>query len=96
MFRAFRFLENQVASKLNYAHVGMFFIYRGAVSGSSGLMSLDMLPVNESFTPKRFLNDAFVSHSTEYTLDRHAKLEAISVNDSQNSSTNGLTHCRRL
>jgi hypothetical protein len=66
---------------------------RGAVSGSSGLMSLDMLPVNESFTPKRFLNDAFVSHPTEYTLDSHAKLEAISVNDSQNSSTNGLTHC---
>lgn len=81
---------NQVTSKLNYAHVGMYFIYRGAVSGSRGLMSLwitaslmslDMLPVNESFTPKRFLNNAFASHPT------------ISVNDSQNSSTNGLTHC---
>ena len=84
MSRAFRFHENQVASKLNYAHVGMYFIYRGAVSGSRGLMtlwltaslmSLDMIPVNESFTPNRFLNDAFVSHPTEYTLDRHAKLE---------------------
>ena len=63
MFRAFRFLENQVAGKLKYAHVGMYFIYRGAVSGSSGLMSLDMLPVNESFTPNRFLNDAFVNLS---------------------------------
>lgn len=31
-------------------------------------MSLDMLSVNESFTPKRFLNDAFV---TEYTIGRH-------------------------
>lgn len=41
MFSAFRFLENQVASKLNYARVGMYFIYRGAVvSGSRGLMSL--------------------------------------------------------
>lgn len=38
-------------------------------------MSLDMLPVNESFTPNRFLNNAFASHPTEYTLDRHAKLE---------------------
>ena len=38
-------------------------------------MSLDMLPVNESFTPKRFINNAFASHHTEYTLDRHAKLE---------------------
>lgn len=67
---------------------------RGAVSGSSGLMSLDMLPVNESFTPKRFLNDAFVSPSPKYTLDQHVKTgEAISVNDSRNSSTNGLTHC---
>ena len=84
MFCAFRLLKNQVTGKLNYAHVGMFFIYRGAVSGSSGLMSLcltaslmslDMLPVNESFTPKRFLNDAFVSHPPEYTLNRHAKLE---------------------
>lgn len=82
MFCAFRLLKNQVTGKLNYAHVGMFFIYRGAVSGSRGLMSLDMLSVSESFTPKRFLNDAFVSHPTEYTLDRHAKLEAISVNDS--------------
>ena len=72
MFRAFRFLENQVTGKLNYAHVGMYFIYRGAVSGSRGLMSLwltaslmslDMLPVSESFTPKRFLNDAFVNLS---------------------------------
>lgn len=72
MFRAFRCLENQVASKLNYAHVGMYLIYRGAVSGSRGLMSLwltaslmslDMLPVNESFTPNRFLNDEFVSPS---------------------------------
>ena len=84
MFCAFRLLKNQVTGKLNYAHVGMYFIYRGAVSGSRGLMSLwltaslmslDMLPVNESFTPNRFLNDAFVSHPTEYTLDRHAKLE---------------------
>ena len=41
----------------------MYFIYRGAVSGSRGLMSLDMLPVNESFTPNRFLNDEFVSPS---------------------------------
>lgn len=63
MFRAFRFLENQVTSNLNYVHVGMCFIYRGAVSGSRGLMSLDMLPVSESFTPKRFLNDAFVNLS---------------------------------
>ena len=63
MFRVFRFLESQVIGKLNYAHVGMFFIYRGAVSGSRGLMSLDMLPVSESFTPKRFLNDAFVNLS---------------------------------
>jgi hypothetical protein len=53
----------------------MSFIYHGAVSGSSGLMSLYMLPVNESFTPNRFLNNAFASHPTEYTLDRHAKLE---------------------
>ena len=63
MFRAFRLLKNQVAGKLYYAHVGMYFIYRGAVSGSRGLMSLDMLPVSESFTPKRFLNDAFVNLS---------------------------------
>ena len=63
MFRAFRFLENQVTGKLNYAHVGMYFIYRGAVSVSRGLMSLDMLPVSKSFTPKRFLNDAFVNLS---------------------------------
>ena len=72
MFRAFRLLKNQVAGKLYYAHVGMFFIYRGAVSGSRGLMSLwltaslmslDMLQVSESFTPNRFLNDEFVSQS---------------------------------
>ena len=75
MFCTFRLLKNQVTGKLNYAHIGMSFIYCGMVSGSSGLMSLDMLPVNESFTPNRFLNDAFVSHPTEYTLDRHAKLE---------------------
>lgn len=63
MFCAFRLLKNQVAGKLNYAHIGMSFIYRGMVSGSSGLMSLDMLPVSKSFTPKRFLNDAFVNLS---------------------------------
>lgn len=33
------------------------------------------LTLNESFTPNRFLNNAFASHPTEYTLDRHAKLE---------------------
>lgn len=94
---------NQVASKLNYAHVGMYFIYRGAVSGSRGLMSLwltaslmslDMLPVNESFTPNRFLNDAFVSPSPWIYIRPPRKTgEAISVNVSQNSSMNGLTHC---
>lgn len=63
MFCAFRLLKNQVTGKLNYAHIGMSFIYRGMVSGSSGLMSLDMLPVSKSFTPKRFFNDAFVNLS---------------------------------
>lgn len=77
MFRAFRLLKNQVTGKLNYAHVGMYFIYRGAVSGSRGLMSLDMLSVNESFTPNRFLNDEFVSHPTEYTVGRHEDSRTI-------------------
>lgn len=40
-------------------------------------MSLDMLPVNESFTPNRFLNDAFVSHPTEYTVGRHEDSRTI-------------------
>lgn len=31
MFCAFRLLKNQVTGKLNYAHVGMYFIYRGKV-----------------------------------------------------------------
>lgn len=57
-------------------------------------MSLDMLPVNESFTPNRFLNNAFASTFPKYTLDQHVKTgETISVNDFQNSSTKELIYC---
>ena len=86
MFCAFRLLKNQVIGKLNYAHIGMSFIYRGMVSGSSGLMSLDMLPVSKSFTPKRFLNDAFVNLSPWIYIRPPCETgETINMNDSHNS-----------
>ena len=86
MFCAFRLLKNQVTGKLNYAHIGMSFIYCGMVSGSSGLMSLDMLPVSKSFTPKRFLNDAFVNLSPWiYIRPPYETGETINMNDSHNS-----------
>lgn len=62
----------QVTGKLNYAQYGIYFIYRGAVSGSSAfnsfsstasLINLEMLPEEDSCTPNRSLNELFVNCS---------------------------------
>ena len=62
----------QVASKLNHAQIGMYFIYLGAVVGSSGLISSnataslisrDTVPDAESFNPNRSLSELLVNCS---------------------------------
>ena len=59
----------QVTSKLNYPHVGMYFMYRGAVLGSTGFISLlfrtsfinrEILPDEDSATPNLSLNELLV------------------------------------
>lgn len=65
-------LSQQVTSKLDHAHTGIYFICFGAVAGSSGLMSfastaylinLEILLDAESFSPNRSRNERFVSCS---------------------------------
>lgn len=41
----------QVASKLNHAHIGIYFIYRGAVVGSNGFMIFNAIDVFLKHTP---------------------------------------------
>ena len=62
----------QVTGKLSYAHIGMYFIYLGAVSGSNGRISFfstasliirETIPDDETFNPKRCLRDVFVRYS---------------------------------
>ena len=62
----------QVTGKLNHAQIGMYFMYLGAVAGSSGLMrlratasfiNLDILPDEDSFSPNRSLKELFVNCS---------------------------------
>ncbi len=62
----------QVTGKLNYAHVGTYFMYRGAVVGSNGLsnprfcasfINLETLPDEVSFNPNLSLRELFVSCS---------------------------------
>ena len=62
----------QVTGKLNYTHTGMYFIYLGAVVGSSGLIyffatayfiNLEALPDDESFKPNRSRTELFVKYS---------------------------------
>ena len=66
-----RFLK-QIVSKLTHAQIGMYFMYLGAVVGSSGLMSSDataslisrdIVPDAESFNPNRSLRELFVNCS---------------------------------
>lgn len=62
----------QVTGKLNHAHVGTYFIYRGAVVGSNGFskpqlcasfINLETLPDEVSFNPNLSLRELFVSCS---------------------------------
>ena len=62
----------QIASKLTHAQIGMYFMYLGAVVGSSGLMSSDAtaslisrdtVPDAESFNPNRSRRELFVNCS---------------------------------
>ena len=66
-----RFFE-QIVSKLTHAQIGIYFMYLGAVVGSSGLMSSDataslisrdIVPDAESFNPNRSLRELFVNCS---------------------------------
>ena len=62
----------QIVSKLTHAQIGIYFMYLGAVVGSSGLMSSDataslisrdIVPDAESFNPNRSLRELFVNCS---------------------------------
>ena len=60
----------QVAGKLNYPHIGIYLIYRGAVLGSNGfksplttasLINRDTWPDDVTFSPYRFLSEVLNS-----------------------------------
>ena len=61
----------QVASKLNYAHIGMYLVWRGAVSSGfliyrlshASSISFDILAEDFFYKPNRFLNELFVKNS---------------------------------
>lgn len=67
----------QVTSKLNHAQAGMYFMYLGAVVGSTGRISFlltasfikrDILPADVSTTPNLFLREVFVKASPSGNL----------------------------
>ena len=58
----------QVTGKLNYAQIGIYLIYRGAVSGSTGFIRFfpctsfinrDTIPDEDILSPKRSLSEVF-------------------------------------
>lgn len=74
--------HQQVTGKLNYAQYGMYFIYLGAVSGSSGLINLrlkvsfnnlDTLADELSFKPKRSLIDLLLIYSPDTNFTHACK-----------------------
>lgn len=63
--------------QVNYAHIGMYRIYLGAVLGSNGLMSFlvntsfikrEILPAEVSGTPNLSLSELFVKASPSVNL----------------------------
>lgn len=63
--------------QVNYAHIGMYLIYLGAVLGSNGLISFlantsfikrDILPVEVSGTPNLSLSELLVKASPSVNL----------------------------
>lgn len=67
----------QVTSKLNHAQIGMYFMYLGAVVGSTGRISFlltasfikrDILPADVSATPNLSLKEVLVKASPSVNL----------------------------